>query len=343
MLLSETFLKPSHRLNFPNYKTYRKDRLAQPGGGTAIIIKNTIQHHELPETGPLTLETNGIAVQTQKQIINIWSAYCTPNIVLDPNDIGNLFSGRQATILAGDLNAKHKDWNSKVNNSRAQRLKQMADQKNIIITGPEDPTHIHTPDNSTDVLDIALLKNIEIDYDITTVHDLSSDHLPVILNLGNGNTADEFMTQKTNWNYFRNLTTIKTPIINTVQDLEKAVTTLEEHLIDKYQKATTKTTSTRKPTAPTPDIQQLITQKRRAKKLYYQTLAPCHKTELNRITRELKQKLHEDTNKNWTNKLEKLSEDPTLADVWRITKSLRKNKSNTLSPLKTTTGTPQRT
>lgn len=87
MLLNETFLKPGRKINIPNYKTYRNDRLVQPGGGTAILIKKNIPHSELPTPAQISFETNGITVHTTKQKINIWSTYCSPNAALDPTHI----------------------------------------------------------------------------------------------------------------------------------------------------------------------------------------------------------------------------------------------------------------
>lgn len=41
MLLGETFLKPYASLKIPNYITYRTDRKAKQGGGTAVLVKKT--------------------------------------------------------------------------------------------------------------------------------------------------------------------------------------------------------------------------------------------------------------------------------------------------------------
>ncbi|GFS71966.1 RNA-directed DNA polymerase from mobile element jockey [Trichonephila clavipes] len=45
--LQETFLRPSHDLNVANYSTHRCDRLTHRGGGTAILVKNSIPHHSI--------------------------------------------------------------------------------------------------------------------------------------------------------------------------------------------------------------------------------------------------------------------------------------------------------
>lgn len=89
MLLNETFL--------PNYCIYRNDRLTQPGGGNAFIVKINIKQAELPIPDNISFETNCIEIQTSK---------------LDPNHINHTFSVQNATILLENLNAKHIEWNS---------------------------------------------------------------------------------------------------------------------------------------------------------------------------------------------------------------------------------------
>lgn len=49
MLLGETHLKQSKKLKISNYITYRNDRPTRNGGGTAILMKHTIDHEALPQ------------------------------------------------------------------------------------------------------------------------------------------------------------------------------------------------------------------------------------------------------------------------------------------------------
>ncbi|GFT89828.1 hypothetical protein NPIL_681841 [Nephila pilipes] len=42
--LQETFLLPEDFFNISNYKIYRTDRHTHPGGGTALLIKKSIEH-----------------------------------------------------------------------------------------------------------------------------------------------------------------------------------------------------------------------------------------------------------------------------------------------------------
>ncbi|GIY30599.1 uncharacterized protein CEXT_416001 [Caerostris extrusa] len=49
VLLQETILKPTQTIFIPNYNFFRNDGPQNPvSGGTAILIKNNISHHEVP-------------------------------------------------------------------------------------------------------------------------------------------------------------------------------------------------------------------------------------------------------------------------------------------------------
>lgn len=83
----------------------------------------------------------------------------------------------------GDMNAKHHTWNSKINNYKGLQLHTMAEDNNLIVIGPDEPTHIHLPTRTTDILDIAILKNITTTPTLETIDDIASDHLPIEMNL----------------------------------------------------------------------------------------------------------------------------------------------------------------
>ena len=83
--------------------------------------------------------------------------------------------------MAGDLNAKHVDWNSRLKTRRGKLLREYADGNSCLIFGQDSPTtnpynHLVTPD----VLDIVITKNLSPGVsDLCSA--LSSDHLPVLI------------------------------------------------------------------------------------------------------------------------------------------------------------------
>ena len=82
--------------------------------------------------------------------------------------------------MAGNLNAKHVDWNSRLMTRRGKLLRDYAGENSCLIFGPDTPTT--KPQNSSvppDVLDIAIVKDLPFLVYLTSCSALSSDHLPV--------------------------------------------------------------------------------------------------------------------------------------------------------------------
>ncbi|GFS91434.1 RNA-directed DNA polymerase from mobile element jockey [Trichonephila clavipes] len=59
--LQEIFLRPSLDLNIANYTAHRKDRFTHQGGGTDILVKNSIPHHSIQITTS-TVESTTILI-----------------------------------------------------------------------------------------------------------------------------------------------------------------------------------------------------------------------------------------------------------------------------------------
>ncbi|GJQ65514.1 hypothetical protein Trydic_g7615 [Trypoxylus dichotomus] len=107
--------------------------------------------------------------------------YQAPQNNIEEADIDGVFNSQQSTILAGDLNSKHPQYNSNTLNRKGKQLKKIADERKLTVDGPTEDTHIHTSTGSTDVLDLVILKNVTTSYYLETINDLSADHLPVII------------------------------------------------------------------------------------------------------------------------------------------------------------------
>jgi hypothetical protein len=79
--------------------------------------------------------------------------------------------------MAGDLNAKHVDWNSRLSTIREKLLRDYADENSCLIFGPDSPnTNPYNPSVTPDVLDIVISKHLSIPVYLTSCSALSSDH-----------------------------------------------------------------------------------------------------------------------------------------------------------------------
>jgi hypothetical protein len=84
--------------------------------------------------------------------------------------------------MAGDLNAKHVDWNSRLNTSRGNLLHDYTDENSCLIFGPDTPTtNPYNTSATPDVLDIVIVKDLPFLVYLTSCSALSSDHFPVLI------------------------------------------------------------------------------------------------------------------------------------------------------------------
>ena len=86
---------------------------------------------------------------------------CGIHLALPPTDRSGsdaCFGGGLPVLLAGDLNAKHVDCNSRLNTRLGKLLHDYADENSCLIFGPNAPTTNPYRSNATpDVLEIAMV------------------------------------------------------------------------------------------------------------------------------------------------------------------------------------------
>ena len=80
-------------------------------------------------------------------------------------------------LLAGDLNAKHVDWNSRLSTTRGKLLRDYADSNSSVNFRPHSPTtNPYIPSATPDALDIAITRDFQSPIDLTSCSALSSDY-----------------------------------------------------------------------------------------------------------------------------------------------------------------------
>lgn len=185
-LINETHLRNHHKLRLANFTIYRTDR---PGdiarGGTAVIVRSTLVHEEIPLPTLARLEATGVTLRSSTGPVRVFAAYSAPNTPLVPGDIEALLDSPHATILAGDFNAKHSAWNSKSGNAKGKLLLKHSIAADFTVSGPAMATRVPTVRaHRSAVLDIAISKNLRQSLEMETLVALSSDHNPVKITLG---------------------------------------------------------------------------------------------------------------------------------------------------------------
>ncbi|KAL1138083.1 hypothetical protein AAG570_009778 [Ranatra chinensis] len=125
-------------------------------------------------------------------------------------------------------------WGCRKTNTTGRILYQHSLNNDYVILSPKTPTHLSNGGLS-DILDIALIKGINLNATLEVVNDLNSDHLPVIMNLEgrvtNTTPVKTLNYSKANWIEFREHLDVLLPecsgpwkgIDNAVWELTKSI------------------------------------------------------------------------------------------------------------------------
>jgi hypothetical protein len=177
-LLSETHPKPHERFSIRNYHFYRNDRHAGIKGGTAIAVKNGVPHRYVDFPPLISIEATGVCIPIGSTEIFLAAVYRSPVSDWTDTDIIELLRRKEKIILAGNLNAKHPLWNSRISNKTGTSLLYLQYKSDFQISAPQYSTH-YIPSGIGDVLGIVLHKNTRIS-EINVLEILDSDHLPIL-------------------------------------------------------------------------------------------------------------------------------------------------------------------
>jgi len=77
----------------------------------------------VPIPGPTQLEVTAIQVTLAGKLVKILAAYLSPSRPLIVADLSACFGGGMLVLMAGDLNARHVDRNSRLSIRRGKLLR----------------------------------------------------------------------------------------------------------------------------------------------------------------------------------------------------------------------------
>ncbi|GFW40114.1 probable RNA-directed DNA polymerase from transposon X-element [Trichonephila clavipes] len=257
-------------------------------------------------------------------------------------DIENLIQTSSNCVLFGDFNAPHTAWNCNSNSSRGIRLLDFTNLANLYIAYPDTPTRFGL--NSANTLDIAIIRNFYYPYTINSLHELSSDHNPVMLNftLKLNKDITNPRAVHTNWPLFSKYLNTNLSLlnyhpnsINSTSDIDLKISEFTDTVRAAHSHASRPIETLRKSFTPH-HIHKLIRQKNQFRNLYHRTLDPHYKTLYNRAKKNVKKELKNYTNENWTARLQALNTQDN--SLWAVQKFF-KNKRSDIPSLHCTTGT----
>ncbi|KOC60027.1 RNA-directed DNA polymerase from mobile element jockey, partial [Habropoda laboriosa] len=117
--------------------------------------------------------------------IIIGAAYLPQQQKLTPQLLDSLTTHGHTFIIGGDINSKHRTWNNPTANTNGNILYNHISNNNYHILHSDTYTH-KTPKSRHSNIDI-YLTNLRAQTTCHTIQDLSLNHLPVILTIGNTN------------------------------------------------------------------------------------------------------------------------------------------------------------
>lgn len=344
LLVQETLLKSStRRLNIANYNTIRDDRPTTHGGGTAIYYKRSL--HCMPIDTP-QLESAEASVcrlaMTGHQPITIASFYHSPNRVLVESDLKALLDLDSAVIVAGDFNSKHQQWNARSTSQNGIRLDTYADKYNFDVIAPMAPTHYpHNTDHTPDVLDIAILKNVTLQFrSIEVVHELNSDHRPVLLNLGPPPVSLNETKKIVDWNRLKEaLKATSSPsldkipsVLNTKEDSKLAINALTTHLQTVVNDCSREVpvTGDRRWKLPD-DVRGLLRAKNAATRAYDSYPTDDNRIRMRALQRDVKARIAQLRDDGWDTLM--LGIKPSHQAYWKLARALKSETVSVMPPL----------
>jgi hypothetical protein len=174
-------LRSGEVFRMANYVRHRNYRLTG-GGGTAILVPHGLDHHAVPVQGLEHLEANAIQAILANKPVKTLAVYLPPSLLLFASDLCACLGGSFPVPMAGDLNARHVEWNSRLVTKRRRLLSDYAVKNSCPIYWPNTPTTVpYNPSDTPDVLDIIITKELVTPVYLTTCSALSSDHIRILI------------------------------------------------------------------------------------------------------------------------------------------------------------------
>lgn len=343
MLINETHLKPCFKdPRMAHYSLIRHDRTGSPMGGTLIYYKRSLHCIPLPVPPLSTLEASCCKISmTGHQPIVIASCYLSGNRTFIRNDFEELLSLGNSVILAGDFNAKLLDWGNNTTNPHGPKLQQIIEDFNLDLVSPVAPTCF--PDNlnhRSDVLDIAIFKGITLKLrSLEVLHELDSDHRPVLAHLGADPNSNPPPRTKSvvNWKKLgETLNSISSPDLDKIpddivtrDDVNRSIDALTSHLRTAVDAASRQVPAETHERWRLPDdARDLIRKKNAALRAFDWCRTEERRVTLRYYERAVRKRIKELRAQRWDDLLSEIS--PTHQAYWKLARAL---KSDTVAPM----------
>lgn len=317
-LIAETHFTKQSYINIPQYNIYHTihpDNKAR--GGSAVIVRSNIEHHEENKISTEEFQATTIAVKTTTGLLSVTAIYSPPRHNIKADQYKMLIeSHSRKFIMGGDYNAKNTLWGSRLTTTKGRELYKAANETGCEFVSTGKPTYWPSDTSKIpDLIDFFIIRKVSKQYiKLEEGFDLNSDHSPIYLTLSDNVITKEekpYLTNKnTDWIYFRHLLdsnlTLPTDICS-IEELDEEATSL----MKKIQQAAWDSTPIPKPFTSgknyPKEVKDLIQKKRKLRRRWQQTRSPNDRTVFNRASQQLKRLINNIENQTLLQYLENLS------------------------------------
>lgn len=336
-LISETHCTMQSFLKVRGYSVYHTPHPSNKArGGSAVIIRESIEHYELMKTQYESMQVTTVSVSTRNRVYRISSIYCPPRHTLRKSDFTDLFkSFGSHFIIGGDFNAKHPFWGSRIISPRGKELFEAGRRENCDFHSSGEPTYWPTDNMKTpDLIDFFITKGLSDNYvKVENSHDLCSDHSPVVMTVSKTLVEKllppRLTSYKTDWEGFQKDLEDRIETQVPLKTPEQLLEEVELYNRNVQQAAWNNTPVVSRTTAKSMNIplevRQLVREKRKARKKWQISRYPQDKMVLNRLSNKLKEVIDESKNEAVSTYLQGLTPGKdTDYSLWKVTKGLKR-------------------
>lgn len=334
--VSETWLNHTSSFRLPGYRCVRADRRSETnerGGGVLIVIKEGIKYSQL-DLRTDSMDAVGIEIHHSIQPVHIIAIYfpgahrCTAWNVFR-RDISKLVRRSVPFFIAGDFNARHRQWYCLKANKAGNILASQAASSGFFVHAPTTFTY-QPSSRRPSTLDLVLSNNIVDMSVLTVVNDLSSDHLPVRFDINitvpfNPVNPTTRCYSRANWREFQRVVNDKidlsSPVIANL-NCPETIHLFSTVLMDAEAVAIPYVSVKRNKVVQFPEsIRQLVKLRNKRRRQWFRTRDPL----LSLIIDSLNSRIHRECsaarNKKFADALKHLGNGAN--DVWKMCKVLR--------------------
>jgi exonuclease III len=148
LLISETHFTNKNHFSIPRYNLYYTNHPdVTAHGGTAILIKETIEHYKLLKYEDDSIQATSIKVKGFPYEITITAVYCPRRYSLKKEHFETFFQMLGPKFIAGgDYNSRHTLWGSHLT-TKGRELSKVIQEKNYSFLSTGTPTYWPTDKN----------------------------------------------------------------------------------------------------------------------------------------------------------------------------------------------------